>query len=255
MMLNLITKRNTIYVDSRQIAKMIGKKHFHLIRDIDGYIELLTNPSLEALSKSHSSKVRNRKQLNTLTASNLRTLKKYQSSIKVEDFFIKSSYKDSKGEHRPHYLITKLGCDFIANKMTGIKGVLFTANYVKQFHNMYMLLIEKDTEVWQIERAKGKEKSKELGDAVKPFVEYAIAQGSKHAKHYYTNFNNLINDFASVSSRDNCDLNQLEAVNTAINIVVACINEGIKNNVPYKKIFKDCKNRLTIAKNWGLIAA
>ena len=236
-MLNLITKRNTIYVDSRQIAKMIGKRHDNLLRDIDGYIELLTSSNLRRLNKSHSSKLRSEKQLN------------------IDEFFKKSCYKNTRGKKYPCYLITKLGCDFIANKMTGTKGVLFTANYVKQFHNMYMLLIEKDTEVWQIERAKGKEKSKELGDAVKPFVEYATAQGSKHAKHYYTNFNNLINDFASVSNRNNCDLNQLEAVNTAINIVVACINEGIKNNAPYKKIFKDCKNRLTIAKNWGLIAA
>ncbi len=43
------------------------------------------------------------------------------------DFFILSTYQDSKGETRPCYLLTKKGCDMVANKMTGEKGVLFTA--------------------------------------------------------------------------------------------------------------------------------
>lgn len=32
--------------------------------------------------------------------------------------------------------MTKLGCDFLANKFTGEKGILFTARYVKRFHEM-----------------------------------------------------------------------------------------------------------------------
>jgi len=36
----------------------------------------------------------------------------------------------------PCYLITKKGCDMIANKLTGRKGVLFTAAYVTAFEEM-----------------------------------------------------------------------------------------------------------------------
>lgn len=54
----------------------------------------------------------------------------------VVDYFIKSSYVDAKGEDRPCYLVTKLGCDFLANKFTGEKGILFTAKYVKRFDEM-----------------------------------------------------------------------------------------------------------------------
>lgn len=54
----------------------------------------------------------------------------------VVDYFIKSTYKDTKGEIRPCYNVTRLGCDFLANKFTGEKGVLFTAKYVKRFHEM-----------------------------------------------------------------------------------------------------------------------
>ena len=74
------------------VAEMVGKRHDHLLRDIQGYIKvLLTNPKLGAL-----------------------------------DFFIKDSYLDKKGEQRDCYLLTKKGCDMVANKLTGTKGILFT---------------------------------------------------------------------------------------------------------------------------------
>ncbi len=59
-----------------------------------------------------------------------------EGQMSVVDFFYKSSYMDAKGEERPCYEVTCLGCDFLANKFTGEKGVLFTARYVKRFHEM-----------------------------------------------------------------------------------------------------------------------
>ncbi len=59
-----------------------------------------------------------------------------EAQMGVVDYFIKSSYVDAKGEERPCYEVTKLGCDFLANKSTGEKGVLFTARYVKKFYEM-----------------------------------------------------------------------------------------------------------------------
>ncbi|MGG1514913.1 Rha family transcriptional regulator [Paenibacillus oryzisoli] len=92
-------------VDSRQVAEMIGKRHDNLLRDIDRYVEVLNkngmNPNLRAL-----------------------------------DFFIASTYKDSKGEVRRFYLLTRLGCNMVANKMTGEKGTWFTASYVTKFEEM-----------------------------------------------------------------------------------------------------------------------
>lgn len=54
----------------------------------------------------------------------------------VSDYFILSSYKDASGKENKCYFVTKLGCDFLANKFTGEKGVLFTAKYVKRFDEM-----------------------------------------------------------------------------------------------------------------------
>ncbi|WP_313069762.1 phage regulatory protein/antirepressor Ant [Lacrimispora sp.] len=59
----------------------------------------------------------------------------------VVDYFIKTSYIDGKGEERPCYDVTRLGCDFLANKFTGEKGILFTAKYVKRFAEMEEIIL------------------------------------------------------------------------------------------------------------------
>lgn len=56
--------------------------------------------------------------------------------IPVSDYFLLSTYKDASGKENRCYNVTKLGCDFLANKFTGEKGILFTARYVKRFDEM-----------------------------------------------------------------------------------------------------------------------
>lgn len=88
-------------LDSREVAEMTGKEHKNLLRDIKSYVDVLTSSNLSPLS-----------------------------------FFIESIYRDSKGETRPCYLLTKKGCDMVANKMTGQKGIKFTAEYIDKFYKM-----------------------------------------------------------------------------------------------------------------------
>ena len=71
-----------------------------------------------------------------------------EGQMSVVDFFYKSSYLDAKGEERPCYEVTRLGCDFLANKSTGEKGVIFTARYVKRFQEMENQV--KKIPAWQI---------------------------------------------------------------------------------------------------------
>ncbi len=108
--LKVFEKNGQLLTDSRDVAKMIGKEHKNLLRDIAGYIKAMKE-GVE-LNKSNGLK------------------------IEPVDFFIESTYPDSKGEIRPCYLLTKKGCDMVANKLTGQKGVLFTAAYVTAFEQM-----------------------------------------------------------------------------------------------------------------------
>lgn len=72
----------------------------------------------------------------------MRDIERYISAISTNpnlgalDFFVESGYVDRKGETRKCYLLTKKGCDMVANKMTGEKGVLFTATYIDKFYEM-----------------------------------------------------------------------------------------------------------------------
>jgi len=58
----------------------------------------------------------------------------------LSDYFTENTYVDGSGKENKCYLITKLGCDFLANKFTGEKGILFTARYVKKFREMEAII-------------------------------------------------------------------------------------------------------------------
>lgn len=89
------------YADSREVAEMIERPHYELLKSVRKYCDFLT-----------------------------------EGKIPVSDFFVPAEYEDSTGRKLPCYLITKRGCDMIANKTTGKKGVLFTAAYVSAFEKM-----------------------------------------------------------------------------------------------------------------------
>lgn len=57
-------------------------------------------------------------------------------SFVVNEYFIESEYKASNGKSNKCYECTKMGCEMLANKLTGEKGILFTAKYVKRFNEM-----------------------------------------------------------------------------------------------------------------------
>ena len=57
------------------------------------------------------------------------------------EYFIESTYVDGSGKENIYYECTRMGCDMLANKMTGDKGIIFSAKYVKVFNDMRQALI------------------------------------------------------------------------------------------------------------------
>jgi Rha family phage regulatory protein len=100
--LTIINQNGINVTDSREVSEKTGIRHDNILDKIEGYSKILD------------------------TALN----------FKVSDFFIESSYQDSTGKTNKSYLLTKQGCEMVANKMTGQKGVLFTAEYVQAFNKM-----------------------------------------------------------------------------------------------------------------------
>lgn len=99
--LQIVTFDGVDVVDSRDIAVMVERDHNELLKSIRIYAKYLE-----------------------------------EGEVPQDDFFIESTYISGNNQEQPNYLITKKGCDLIANKMIGKKGILFTAAYVNAFEHM-----------------------------------------------------------------------------------------------------------------------
>lgn len=77
--------------------------------------------------KEHSKMIRKIEQISaTLT----------EAKIGLSDYWFESSYKDSSGKTNKEYQVTKKGCEMLAHKSTGEKGVIFTHKYMERFEEM-----------------------------------------------------------------------------------------------------------------------
>ncbi|MET3657887.1 MULTISPECIES: Rha family transcriptional regulator [Sporosarcina] len=99
--LKVVSINGQLVTDSREVARMVDREHNALMKSIRSYVEYLG-----------------------------------QGGFAHTEFFIESEYEDTQMKKRPSFLITKKGCDMVANKMTGEKGVLFTAAYVTRFEEL-----------------------------------------------------------------------------------------------------------------------
>lgn len=99
--LKIVSFNGQLVTDSRDVADMVGREHNALLKSIRSYLQYLT-----------------------------------QGGFARSEFFIESTYEDATGRTLPNFLLTRKGCDMVANKMTGEKGVLFTAAYVTKFEEM-----------------------------------------------------------------------------------------------------------------------
>lgn len=146
---NIFTKEKTI--SSLEVAEMVEKKHYNLIRDIKGYVDELT-----------------------------------ELKIEFSDFFRESTYKDSTGRTLPRYDITKRGCEFIAHKLTGIKGTKFTALYINRFHDMEEQLKPKSSAEMLLMYAQQFYEQEQRLQSVEHNIKKLEAKITTHDENYYT---------------------------------------------------------------------
>ncbi|GAA0715543.1 hypothetical protein GCM10008904_32530 [Paraclostridium ghonii] len=117
-----LVNNEEIRISTRDIAEMLEMRHDSILVKLDGrkdrrgIIDILTDHQLT-----------------------------------VSDYFIENTYIDASGKSNKEYLVSKMGCDFLANKFQGEKGMIFTAKYVKKFHTMQNTLKEVSVESYMIE--------------------------------------------------------------------------------------------------------
>lgn len=110
MVKDLTTIKRGQTLDSREVAEMMEKRHDAILRMIEGSKDgkdVGIKPVLE------------------------------KANFVVSEYFIESSYK-TEGNNKTYkcYLVTKMGCEMLGNKLQGEKGILFTAKYVQRFNQL-----------------------------------------------------------------------------------------------------------------------
>ena len=96
-------------IDSREVARMMGKPHLDILRYIEGSKYSGVISIAECLAKR---------------------------GTPLNEYFIESSYLGDNNKECKCYLVTKKGCEILGNKQQGEKGVLFSIAYVERFNAM-----------------------------------------------------------------------------------------------------------------------
>ena len=99
------------YITTVEIAEMMEMRHDRVLRKLEG----------QEVKGKHVSGI-------------LEIMTKYK--LGVADYYIESIYKDEQGKPRKCYNCTRKGCELLANKFEGEKGILFTIKYIERFHKM-----------------------------------------------------------------------------------------------------------------------
>lgn len=115
---NALCKKETEVqtISTLEVAEMLGKEHFYILREIEGSKDGKTVGIIPTL---------------------------LNANFAVSDYFTESTYKDKSGKSNKCYLVTKMGCELLGNKQQGEKGIIFTAKYVKRFNDMEQAFKEK----------------------------------------------------------------------------------------------------------------
>ena len=104
-------------ISSREVAEMMEVQHKHLLEKIDKI-----NETFES------------------------------RKIGSQKYWTEGSYK-TEGNNKTYreYQVTKKGCEFLAHKSTGEKGIIFTDRYMDKFEAMEKALKELDKPSYMIE--------------------------------------------------------------------------------------------------------
>lgn len=112
------------------------------------------------------------------------------------------------------------------------------------------LTAERGTQLWSTAREQGKITRNEETSVLKNLVEYARGQDYSHEDRFlYMNYTKLADKICGISKRDNATAKQLTNLTVVENIILHCVQEGIKQDKYYKDIYQDCKNRLDMFKD------
>lgn len=98
-------------ISSREVAEMMEVQHKDLLKKIDNINEVFGG-----------------------------------ENIRYEKYWIESTF-ENRGKQYREFQVTKLGCEFLAHKSTGEKGIVFTDRYMTRFQQMEQYIKEQQPQL------------------------------------------------------------------------------------------------------------
>lgn len=169
--------------------------------------------------------------------------------------FLESLYEDTQGHSRPMYLMNRDAFTLLVMGFTGKKALQFKLEFLGAFNKMEKALLRQQNEGWKEARLNGKQARRELTDTIQRFVQYATDQGSRNAKHYYSNITKmtykhlaLVQKGAKIGQnfRDMLDFANVAVLTLAELTAEKAIEQGMFEGLPYKQIYELAKNRVEV---------
>ncbi|MDE6665208.1 MAG: Rha family transcriptional regulator [Ruminococcus sp.] len=132
--IKITNKNGVLTVSSLQVAKDFGKRHDHIIRDIENLIDSFSENPILGFQKSDENS-------SNLTPQNLG----------VKNFFIENTYK-TKGNNKTYkcYDITRDGFSLLVMGFTGKKALEWKIKYIEAFNSMERQLININSDIERI---------------------------------------------------------------------------------------------------------
>jgi len=132
--------------------------------------------------------------------------------------------------------------------------VPFKRKLTRQFFQMKKFIAQqvnqKANAEWLESRSSGKLIRRIETDTLKRFVEYATENGSRNARHYYSNISTMQNkalffiDQKFKNVRDLLDIHQLATLQIADRIVIRALDDGMDRKLHYKDIYQLAKTNI-----------
>lgn len=215
-------KKENVFTTSLSVAEVFKKQHKNVIQAIENAVDDL-------------------QQINGL------------KNQLVKKSFVKSAYKDKKGEMRPMYYLDRDAFSFVVMSFTGVKAAEWKWSYIQAFNAMEdtlrQILAERQTPEWQEARNESKIATRRLTDAIKNFlVPMAIKQGMnpEKEKFLYNNYNRLINKLIGVKadSRDLLTSAQIFEMDRLSNVAGNLIKRYVAKEFEYHEVYFNVRDYL-----------
>nr|DAN63666.1 MAG TPA: regulatory protein [Herelleviridae sp.] len=153
-------------------------------------------------------------------------------------------YIDKKGELRPMYILTlEQSKQVLLRESKYVRRKIL--KYIKQLEEELRAKKSKKSSDWLQTRLESKIVRRKVTDIIKELIPYAIRQGSKNTKFFYSNYSKLANKTAGIENgtRDKVSMMELNRVAEIENIFTKLIEKCMDKEIPYKEIYQICKRK------------